>query len=125
MGGYCMQSGIAWHVCLGPDLIRQGTLNSLEYFAVCQGDISLATGWIARSSFGDERPLHLMAIAQMMAFFRISWSTGWCPTMLSGSPEKENLGTKCAPVRNFLPWHQFTSVIPDHSFAINSHYVSW
>ena len=33
---------------------------------LCQGDSSSASGWIMRSSFGDECPLHL-AIARTMA----------------------------------------------------------
>ena len=37
---------------------------------LCQGDSSSATGWIARSSFGDECPLHL-AIARTMARYMI------------------------------------------------------
>jgi hypothetical protein len=87
MGGYCLQSGIAWRILLEPDLIGRGSLNTLEFLAaligvwvenelgkafephdvlLCQGDSSSATGWIAKSSFGDECPLHL-AIARTMA----------------------------------------------------------
>ncbi len=80
MGGYGLQSGIAWRLLLPPDWIGRGALNCLEFLAalvriwvehqigeprvednvvLCQGDSSSATGWIARSSFGDECPLHL------------------------------------------------------------------
>ena len=33
---------------------------------LCQGDSSSATGWLAKSSFGDECPL-LLAISRLMA----------------------------------------------------------
>ncbi|KAI2510458.1 hypothetical protein MHU86_3878 [Fragilaria crotonensis] len=91
MGGYGLQSGIAWRLPLPPDWIGRGSLNCLEFLAalvgvwvehqvggpwaeddvlLCQGDSSSATGWIARSSFGDECPLHL-AIARTMARYMI------------------------------------------------------
>ncbi|KAI2509947.1 hypothetical protein MHU86_4512 [Fragilaria crotonensis] len=91
MGGYGLQSGIAWRLLLPPDWIGRGFLNCLEFLAalvgvwvehqagepwveddvvLCQGDSSSATGWIARSSFGDECPLHL-AIARTMARYMI------------------------------------------------------
>lgn len=103
IGGYCMQSGVAWRFRLGPDLVGRATLNSLEFLAalvgvwvehqvgppwraddvmLCQGDSSSATGWIARSSFGDEEPLHL-AIARAMASYlmehRIAHYAQWFP----------------------------------------------
>ena len=86
MGGYGLQSGVAWRLQLEPDLIGRGSLNSLEFLAalvgmwvenklgsafgpddvlLCQGDSSSATGWLAKSSFGDECPLHL-EISQSM-----------------------------------------------------------
>ena len=91
MGGYGLQSGVAWRLLLPPDWIGRGSLNCLEFLAalvgiwvehqfgehwveddviLCQGDSSSATGWIARSSFGDECPLHL-AIARAMARYMI------------------------------------------------------
>ena len=87
MGGYGLQSGVAWRIHLEPDLIGRGSLNALEFLAaligiwvenelgpalgfddvlLCQGDSSSATGWIAKSSFGDECPLHL-AISRSVA----------------------------------------------------------
>ena len=88
IGGYGLQSGIAWRIKLDADLIGRGSLNSLEFLAalvgvcvenelgpgfgaddilLCQGDSSSATGWLAnKSSFGDECPLKL-AIARSMA----------------------------------------------------------
>ena len=87
IGGYGLQSGIAWRIKLDPNLIGRGSLNSLEFLAalvgvwvenelgpsfgaddvlLCQGDSSSATGWLAKSSFGDECPLQL-AIARSMA----------------------------------------------------------
>ena len=89
MGGYCMQSGFAWRLKLEPNLIGRGSLNSLEFLAalvgvmvehqfgetwraddvlLCQGGSLSATGWKARSSFGDECPLHL-ASARMLASY--------------------------------------------------------
>jgi hypothetical protein len=80
MGGYGLQSGVAWRLLLPPDWIGRGSLNCLEFLAalvgvwvehqvggpwaedevlLCQGDSSSASGWITRSSFGDECPLHL------------------------------------------------------------------
>ena len=91
MGGYGLQSGVAWHLLLPPDWIGRGSLKCLEFLAalvgvwmehqfggpwveddvlLCQGDSSSATGWIARSSFGDKCPLHL-AIARTMAQYMI------------------------------------------------------
>ena len=85
MGGYGLQSGVAWRLRLDPDLIGRGSLNTLEFLAaligiwvecelaggietddvlLCQGDSSSATGWLAKSSFGDECPIH-MAIARL------------------------------------------------------------
>ena len=49
---------------------------------ICQGDSSSATGWITRSSFGDECPLHL-AIARSMARYlmvhELSHYSQWFP----------------------------------------------
>ena len=91
MGGYGLQSGVAWRLLLSPDWIGRGSLKCLEFLAalvgvwmehqfggpwveddvlLCQGDSSSATGWIARSSFGDKCPLHL-AIARTMAQYMI------------------------------------------------------
>lgn len=79
MGGYCLQRGLAWRIKFEPDLLGRGSLNSLEFLLalvgvmvehqfgstwqpcdvlLCQGDSLSATGSIARSSFGDECPLH-------------------------------------------------------------------
>ena len=87
MGGYGLQSGVAWRLHLDPDLIGRGSLNTLEFLAaligiwveceiaggigtdavlLCQG--SSATGWLAKSSFGDECPIH-MAIAWSVASY--------------------------------------------------------
>jgi hypothetical protein len=103
MGGYGLQSGVAWRMLLPPDLIGQGSLNCLEFLAalvgvwvehqvggpwtedevlLCQGDSSSASGWITRSSFGDECPLHL-AIARTMAKYmsdhRLQHYSQWFP----------------------------------------------
>jgi hypothetical protein len=103
MGGYGLQSGVAWRILLEPDLIGRGSLNSLEFLAaligiwvehefggslepedvlLCQGDSSSATGWISKSSFGDECPLQL-AIARTMAEYlnanEISHYSQWFP----------------------------------------------
>jgi len=49
---------------------------------LCQGDSSSASGWIMRSSFGDECPLHL-AIARTMAKYmsnqRLHHYSQWFP----------------------------------------------
>jgi hypothetical protein len=87
MSGHGLQSGVAWRLLLPPDGIGRGSLNCLEFRAalvgvwvehqvggpwaedevlLCQGDSSSASGWITRSSFGDECPLHL-AIARKTA----------------------------------------------------------
>ena len=87
MGGYGIQSGVAWWIQLDQDLIGRASLNSLEFLAaligvwvenelgtalgsddvlLCQGDSLSATGWIAKSSFGEECPLHL-AISRSVA----------------------------------------------------------
>ena len=89
IGGYGLQSGVAWRLKLEPDLIGRGSLNALEFLAalvgvwvehqlgpafadsdvlLCQGDSSSATGWISKSSFGDECPL-LLAIARELAAY--------------------------------------------------------
>jgi hypothetical protein len=89
IGGYGLQSGVAWRLRLEPDLIGRGSLNSLVFLAALvgvwvehelgspvgeddvllrQGDSSSATGWLAKSSFGDECPLQL-AIARSMASY--------------------------------------------------------
>ena len=89
MGGYGLQSGVAWRLRLDPDLIGRGSLSTLEFLAaligiwvecelsggigtddvlLCQGDSSSATGWLAKSSFGDECPIH-MAIARSLASY--------------------------------------------------------
>ncbi len=103
MGGYGLQSGVAWRMLLSPDLIGRGSLNCLEFLAalvgvwvkhqvggpwaedevlLCQGDSSSASGWITRSSFGDECPLHL-AIARTMAKYmsdhRLQHYSQWFP----------------------------------------------
>ena len=49
---------------------------------LCQGDSSSATGWLAKSSFGDECPLHLR-ISRLMARYlndhKISHYSQWFP----------------------------------------------
>ena len=103
MGGYGLLSGVAWRIHLEPDLTGRGSLNSLEFLAaliglwvenelggafgpddvlLCQGDSSSATGWLSKSSFGDECPLHL-AISRSMAGYlndqKIAHYSQWFP----------------------------------------------
>ncbi|KAI2509781.1 hypothetical protein MHU86_4634 [Fragilaria crotonensis] len=89
LGGYGLQSGVAWRIQLDPDLIGRGTLNALEFLAaligvwvehqlgpeiaandvlLSQGDSTSATGWMAKSSFGDECPIQL-ALARELASY--------------------------------------------------------
>ncbi len=88
-GGNGLQSGIAWQLLQSPEWIRRGSLNCLKFLAallgvwvehqvggswaedevlLCQRDSSWKSGWIPRSSFGDECPLHL-TIARTMAWY--------------------------------------------------------
>jgi hypothetical protein len=80
MGGYGLQSGVAWQILLPLDWIGRGSLYcwrvslapgggpwAEDEVLLCQGDSSSSSsGWITRSSFGDECPLHL-AIMRMTA----------------------------------------------------------
>ena len=88
-GGYGLHSGVAWRAQLEPDLIGWGSLNTLEFLAaligvlmkhqmgealglddvlLCQGDSTSASGWVDRSSFGDECPLHLGIARSLSAY---------------------------------------------------------
>jgi hypothetical protein len=107
IGGYGLQSGIAWRLLLPPDWIGRGSFNCLEFLAalvgvwvehqvgelwakdkvhLCQGDSSSASDWISRSSFGDECPLHL-ATARRMAKYMSDHSL---QHYLQWFPGKEN-----------------------------------
>jgi len=89
IGGYCLQSGIAWRYKLPGPLLGRATLNLLEFLAafvgvlvefqlgsqwveedvmLSQGDSTSAAGWLAKSSFDDDCPMHL-AIARSFADF--------------------------------------------------------
>ena len=89
MGGYCLQSGIAWRYQLPESLLGRATLNALEFLAafvgvlvefgcgekwtdvdvvLSQGDSVSAARWLASSSFDDNCPMHL-AIARSFADF--------------------------------------------------------
>jgi hypothetical protein len=80
MGGYCLESGIAWRYLLPESLLGRATLNSLEFLAafvellvehgagrkrsnadvmLSQGDSRSAAGWLAKSTFDDDCPMHL------------------------------------------------------------------
>jgi hypothetical protein len=71
MGGYCLESGIAWRYLLPESLLGRATLNSLEFLAafvgllvehgagrkwsnadvvLSQGDSKSAAGWLAKST---------------------------------------------------------------------------
>ena len=103
IGGYGLQSGIAWRYQLPEDLLGRATLNTLEFLAafvgavvefregaawadedvlLSQGDSTSAAGWLARSSFDDDCPLHLV-IARTFADFclthEIDHYTQWFP----------------------------------------------
>ncbi|KAI2505693.1 hypothetical protein MHU86_8752 [Fragilaria crotonensis] len=103
LGGYGLQSGIAWRLQLGPDLIGRGSLNALEFLAaligiwvehqlgpemaiddvlLSQGDSTSATGWMSKSSFGDECPI-LLAVARRLASYladhELSHYSQWFP----------------------------------------------
>ncbi len=103
MGGYGLQSGVAWRMLLSPDWIGRGSLNCLEFLAalvgvwvehqvggpwakdevlLCQGDSSSASAWITQSSFGDECPLHLAiarTTAKYMSNHRLQRYSQWFP----------------------------------------------
>jgi hypothetical protein len=89
IGGYCLQSGIAWRYRLPKSQLGRATLNLLEFLAafvgvivesrtgtpwteedvmLSQGDSTSAAGWLARSSFNDDCPMHL-AMARSFADF--------------------------------------------------------
>jgi hypothetical protein len=103
MGGYCLQSGIAWRYLLPKSLLGRATLNSLEFLAaflgqlaehsarrkwsnadvmLCQGDSRSAAGWLAKSTLDDDCPMHL-ALARQFANFCITNNivhfTQWLP----------------------------------------------
>ena len=107
IGGYGLQSGVAWRLHLDADLVGRGSLNSLEFLAALvgvwvetefgpafedddvllyQGGSSSATGWLSKSSFGDKCPLQL-AIARSMAGFLNNHSI---PHYSQWFPGKEN-----------------------------------
>ena len=104
MGGYGLQSGVAWQLLLSPDWIGRGSLKCLEFLAVlvgvwvehqvgglradvkvliCRGDSSSASGWITRSScFGDDCSLHLSiawTTAKYMSDHRLQHYLQWFP----------------------------------------------
>ena len=103
MGGYGLQSGIAWRFQLPEPLLGRATLNALEFLAafvgvlvecscgaewtdadviLSQGDSVSAAKWLASSSFDDNCPMHL-AIARSFADFCLSKGidhyTQWFP----------------------------------------------
>jgi hypothetical protein len=92
MGGYCLQSSIAWRFQLPEALLGRATLNALEFLAAFVGvlvefsceaewtdaDVILSPGdsisaakWLASSSFDNNCPMHL-AIARSFAIFCLS-----------------------------------------------------
>ena len=92
MGGYCLESGIAWRYMLPESLLGRATLNLLEFLAafvgllvehssgrewssvdvmLSQGDSKSAAGWLAKSTFEDDCPMHL-ALARQFADFCIT-----------------------------------------------------
>ena len=92
IGGYCLQSGIAWRFQLPDSLIGRATLNAMEFLAafvavlveigcgaewkdadviLSQGDSVSAAKWLASSSFDNNCPMHL-AIARSFADFCLS-----------------------------------------------------
>jgi hypothetical protein len=93
MGGYWLQSGIAWRFQLPESLLGRATLNALEFLAalvgvlvefgcgvewtdadviLSQGDSVSTTKWLASSSFDDNCPMHLATIAHSFADFCLS-----------------------------------------------------
>ena len=103
IGGYWLKSGIAWRYQLPEELLGRATLNTLEFLAafmgmvvefrggpewmyedilLSQGDSKSAAGWLAKSSFDDNCPLHL-TIARTFADFclkhEIDHYTQWFP----------------------------------------------
>jgi hypothetical protein len=103
MGGYGLQSGIAWRFQLPEPLLGRATLNALEFLAafvgvlvecscgaewtdadviLSQGDSVSAAKWLASSSFDDNCPMHL-AIERSFADFCLSKGidhyTQWFP----------------------------------------------
>jgi hypothetical protein len=92
MGGYGLQSRIAWRFQLPEPLLGRATLNALEFLAafvgvlvkcscgaewtdadviLSQGDRISAAKWLASSSFDDNCPMYL-AIARSFADFCLS-----------------------------------------------------
>ncbi len=92
MGSYCLESGIAWRYLLPESLLGRATLNLLEFLAafvgllveygagrkwstadvmLSQGDSKSAAGWLAKSTFEDNCPMHL-ALARQFADFCIT-----------------------------------------------------
>ena len=103
IGGYCLKSGLAWRYQLPEHLLGRATLNTLEFLAafvgmivefhegaawtdedvlLSQGDSTSAAGWLAKSNFNDDCPLHL-TIARAFADFclthEIDHYTQWFP----------------------------------------------
>jgi hypothetical protein len=92
IGGYCLESGVAWRYQLPDDLLGRASLNVLEFVAaivgvmvefkmgarwtdadvfLSQGDSTSAAGWLAKSTFDDACPMHV-AVARAFAEFCIS-----------------------------------------------------
>jgi hypothetical protein len=101
IGGYCLNSGIAWRYRLPEraSLImleflaafmgmvvefRKGKAWTLKEVLLSQGDSTLAAGWLAKSSFNDNCPalVHLTiarAFADFCQMHTINHYTQWFP----------------------------------------------
>jgi hypothetical protein len=108
MGGYCLQSGIAWRFQLPEPLLGRATLNALEFHVAFvgvlveygsraewtdadvilnHGDSVSAAKWLASSNIDENCPMHL-AIARSFADFCLSKGidhyTQWFPGKENG-----------------------------------------
>ncbi len=124
MGGYCLQSGIAWRFQLPESLLGRVTLNALEFLAafvgvlvevgfgaewtdadviLSQGDSVSAAKWLALSSFDDDCPTHL-TIARSFADFCLSWGidhyTQWFPGRITPWPTFSLGISRCPTTRS-------------------------
>ena len=103
MGGYCLESGIAWRHLLPESLLGIATLNLLEFLAafvgllvehgvgrkwsnadvtLSQGDSRSATGWLAKLTLDNNCPVHLVLARQFADFCitnNIVHYTQWFP----------------------------------------------
>jgi hypothetical protein len=151
MGGYCLESGIAWRYLLPESLLGRATLNSLEFLAafvgllvehgagrkwsnadvmLSQGDSRLVAGLLVKSTFDNNCPIHL-ALARQFADFCITndivlytqWFPGKKNDVVDVLSRNFALNDEQTHLQRLLTI--CTSALRDHPLAANDHFASW